>query len=241
MRKTTLDEAMMNDYAHYAKALMLHRSATVNSSDYQRILADTRPKFTGENGGKMRIKTEKGGDSVTLHSVEDGVKKEITLPLNAKDTHKYLRKLGILNTPTQIGNPMTDPVEWQVNRFYRYPKAERPESFSVTDDYDRVLKHITDYVESTKGGVVSITEARKIVFQAMFDAGVLPTDNEELIDALNFGDYAKDMAALTCPPSVKNSNTAGNVEEPGEGLALGVFLFIVVVLIVMAVSYFTHH
>lgn len=241
MRKATLDEAMMNDYAHYAKALMLHRSATVNSSDYQGILADTRPKFTGAHGGKMHIKTEKGGDCVTLHSVEDGVKKEITLPLKAKHTGGYLRKLGILNTPAQIGNPMTDPIEWQVKRFYEYPKAERPESFSVTDDYDRVLKHITDYVESTKGGVVSITEARKIVFQAMFDADVLPEDNDELIDALNFGDYAKDMAALTCPPNAKNSNTAGNTEEPGEGLALGVFLLIVVILIIMAVSYFMHH
>lgn len=241
MRKATLDEAMMNDYAHYAKALMLHRAVAVKGSNYQRILEDTRPKVTGENGGKMHIKTEMGGGCVTLHSVEDGAKKEITLPVKAKDAGAYLRKLGILNTPTQVGNPMTDPIEWQVKRFYEYPKAERPESFSVTDDYDRVLKHITDYVESTKGGVVSITEARKIVFRAMFEVGVLPADNDELIDALNFGDYAKDMAALTCPPSAKNSNTAGIVEEPGEGLALGIFLLIVVILIVMTVSYFTNH
>lgn len=246
MSKTILDEATINSYIHYAKALMLHRAVAVRRSDYQGILKDTRPKFTGELGGKMCIKINQGEDCATLSSVEDGSSKEISLPLEAQDAHAYLCKLGILNTPKQIGNPMTNPAEWQVKRFYEYPKAERPESFSVDDDYDRVLKHITDYVETTKGGAVSIAEARKIVFQAMFKIGVLPENSDELFNALKFGDYHKDIAALTCPKDTGGSNVSEKTNEhsgssKGGMLPIPVFLLVVVLGINIGLLYFLSH
>lgn len=244
MPKTILNEATINDYAHYAKALMLHREVTVRSRDPHGVLEATRPKFTGEHGGKMRISANGGREYITLRSTEEGVEKVVKLPLRASNIDNYTRRLCAVNTSSRVDD--TNPIGWEIKAFYRYAKTERPRSFSVTDDHDRVLKHITDYVETTKGGVVCITEARKIVFRAMFEIGVLPEDSDELIGALNFGNYHKDIAALTCPKDVGGSNVIKKANEhsgssKGDVLAIVIFLLVVALGVTIGLSYFINH
>lgn len=244
MPKTILDEATINDYAHYAKALMLHREVTVKSRDPHGVLEATRPKFAGEHGGKMRINTNGGREYITLCSTEDGVEKVVKLPLRASNIDNYTRRLCAVNTSSRVDD--TNPIGWEIKAFYRYAKTERPRSFSATDDHDRVLKHITDYIATTKGGVVSITEARKIVFRAMFEIGVLPENNDELIEALNFGDYRKDIAALAYPKDTGNSNVPDKNNEhsgssKGDVLVIAIFLLVVVLAVMFGLSYSINH
>lgn len=86
------------------------------------------------------------------------------------------------------------------------PRSERPKYFSVRDDRDRVLKRITEYVETTQGGAISLEEAEEIVLKAMLSIGVLPAqgwDNEQLIGYLDFSDYSQEIAALKPPKKPK--------------------------------------
>lgn len=244
MPKTIQDEPTINAYTHYAKALMLHRRVTVKSRDPHGVLEATRPKFTGEHGGKMRINTNGVREYITLRSTEEGVEKVVKLPLRASNIDNYTRRLCAVNTSSRVDD--TNPIGWEIKAFYRYVKTERPKSFSVTDDQDRVLKQITDYVATTEGGVVSDAEARKIVLQAMFEVGVLPEDNDELIGALEFGGYQEDMAALTCLEHVGSSNALEKANEhsgssKGDVLAILIFLLVVAIGVTFGLSYFMNH
>lgn len=243
MPKTILDEATINDYAHYAKALMLHREVTVKSRDPHGVLEVTRPKFTSEHGGKMRILSNGGREYITLCSTEEDIVKAVGLPLRASNIDNYIRRLCAVNTSSRVDD--TNPIRWELEAFYRYAKTTRPRGFLVTDDHDRVLKHITDYVETSKGGVVSIAEARKIVFRAMFEVGVLPEDNGELIDALVFGNYRKDIAALTYPKDAGSSDVSEKTNEhsgSSGGELLPIVIFLVVVLgVMLGLAYFLSH
>lgn len=244
MPKTIQDEPTINAYTHYAKALMLHRRVTVKSRDPHGVLEATRPNFTGEHGGKMRISTNGVREYITLRSTEEGVEKVVKLPLRASNIDNYTRRLCAVNTSSRVDD--TNPIGWEVKAFYRYVKTGRPKSFSVTDDQDRVLKQITDYVATTKGGVVSDAEARKIVFQAMFEVGVLPEDNDELIGALEFGDYQEDMVALTCLEHAGCSNALEKANElsgssMGDALAILIFLLVVAIGVTLGLSYFISH
>lgn len=244
MPKTILNEATISDYALYAKALMLHREVTVKSRDPHGVLEATRPKFTGEHGGKMYIIAKGGREYITLSSTEEGAGKVVRLPLRASNIDNYIRRLCAVSTLSRVDD--TNPIGWEIKAFYRYAKTWRPRGFSVTDDHDRVLEQITDYVATTKGGVISLSEARKIVFRAMFEVGVLPEDNDELIGALKFGDYQKDMAALTCPEHAGASNALEKANEhsgssKGDALTILIFLLVVVIGVTLGLSYFINH
>lgn len=91
------------------------------------------------------------------------------------------------------------------------PRSERPKYFTVKDDRDRVLKWITEYVETTQGGAISFEEAEEIVLKAMLSIGVLPAqgwDNEQLIGYLDFSDYSQEIAALKPPKKPKKPKGA---------------------------------
>ena len=97
------------------------------------------------------------------------------------------------------------------------PRSERPKYFTVKDDRDRVLKWITEYVETTQGGAISFEEAEEIVLKAMLSIGVLPAqgwDNEQLIGYLDFSDYSQEIAALKPPKKPKKPKEPKKPKKP---------------------------
>ena len=127
---------------------------------------------------------------------------------------KYLRHLWSYNTIQLPYTPLPDDISRALREFHSMPRSERPKYFTVRGDRDRVLKRITEYVETTQGGAISLEEAEEIVLKAMLSIGVLPAqgwDNEQLIGYLDFSDYSQEIAALKPPKKPKQKKRKDTV------------------------------
>lgn len=172
MPKTIQDEPTINAYTHYAKALMLHRRVTVKSRDPHGVLEATRPNFTGEHGGKMRISTNGVREYITLRSTEEGVEKVVKLPLRASNIDNYTRRLCAVNTSSRVDD--TNPIGWEVKAFYRYVKTGRPKSFSVTDDQDRGSSKSPIMLQPLRAALLVTQRRVKSFFRQCLKLGCYP-------------------------------------------------------------------
>lgn len=206
MTRTTLDYSIIKSCAQYTQALMLMVGVAKQVPSFKSTLKDIYPRFVEEGGGEMHIHLGEYGYSLHLTSTENGVQKSIRLPLEMTEPAKYLRHLWSYNTIQLPYTPLPDDISRALREFHSMPRSERPKYFAVRDDRDRVLKWITEYVETTQGGAISLEEAEEIVLKAMLSIGVLPAqgwDNEQLIGYLDFSDYSEEIAALKPPKKPK--------------------------------------
>lgn len=174
MARTTLDYGIIKSCAQYAQALMLMVGVAKQVPSFKSTLKDIYPRFVEEGGGEMHIHLGEYGYSLHLTSTENGVQKSIRLPLEMTEPAKYLRHLWSYNTIQLPYTPLPDDISRALREFHSMPRSERPKYFTVKDDRDRVLKWITEYVETTQGGAISFEEAEEIVLKAMLSIGVLP-------------------------------------------------------------------
>lgn len=206
MARTTLDYGIIKSCAQYAQALMLMVGVAKQVPSFKSTLKDIYPRFVEEGGGEMHIHLGEYGYSLHLTSTENGVQKSIRLPLEMTEPAKYLRHLWSYNTIQLPYTPLPDDISRALREFHSMPRSERPKYFTVRGDRDRVLKRITEYVETTQGGAIAFEEAEEIVLKAMLSIGVLPAqgwDNEQLIGYLDFSDYSQEIAALKPPKKPK--------------------------------------
>lgn len=206
MARTTLDYGIIKSCAQYAQALMLMVGVAKQVPSFKSTLKDIYPRFVEEGGGEMHIHLGEYGYSLHLTSTENGVQKSIRLPLEMTEPAKYLRHLSSYNTHKLPYTPLPSTISDAISKFHSKPSSERPKYFSVRNDRDRVLKRITEYVETTQGGAISFEEAEEIVLKAMLKVGILPAqdwDNEQLIGYLDFSDYSQEIAALKPPKKPK--------------------------------------
>lgn len=206
MARATLDYGIIKSCAQYAQALMLMVGVAKQVPSFKSTLKDIYPRFVEEGGGEMHIHLGEYGYSLHLTSTENGVQKSIRLPLEMTEPAKYLRHLWSYNTIQLPYTPLPDDISRALREFHSMPRSERPKYFTVRGDRDRVLKRITEYVETTQGGAISFEEAEEIVLKAMLSIGVLPAqgwDNEQLIGYLDFSDYSQEIAALKPPKKPK--------------------------------------
>jgi len=214
MARTTLDYGIIKSCAQYAQALMLMVGVAKQVPSFKSTLKDIYPRFVEEGGGEMHIHLGKYGYSLHLTSTENGVQKSIRLPLEMTEPAKYLRHLWSYNTIQLPYTPLPDDISRALREFHSMPRSERPKCFTVRGDRDRVLKRITEYVETTQGGAISLEEAEEIVLKAMLSIGVLPAqgwDNEQLIGYLDFSDYSQEIAALKPPKKPKQKKRKDTV------------------------------
>lgn len=217
MTRTTLGHSVINSCAQYAQALMLMVGVAKQVPSFKSTLKDIYPRFVEEGGGEMHIHLGEYGYSLHLTSTENGVQKSIRLPLEMTEPAKYLRHLWSYNTIQLPYTPLPDDISRALREFHSMPLSERPKYFSVRDDRDRVLKRITEYVETTQGGAISLEEAEEIVLKAMLSIGVLPAqgwDNEQLISYLDFSDYSQEIAALKPPKKPKKPKEPKKPKKP---------------------------
>lgn len=206
MARTALDYSIIKSCAQYAQALMLMVGVAKQVPSFKSTLKDIYPRFVEEGGGEMHIHLGEYGYSLDLTSTENDIHKEIQLPLKTTEPKDYLRHLWAYNTHQLPYTPLPDDISRALREFHSMPRSERPKYFTVKDDRDRVLKWITEYVETTQGGAISLEEAEEIVLKAMLSIGVLPAqgwDNEQLIGYLDFSDYSEEIAALKPPKKPK--------------------------------------
>ncbi len=206
MARTTLDYGIIKSCAQYAQALMLMVGVAKQVPSFKSTLKDIYPRFVEEGGGEMHIHLGEYGYSLHLTSTENGVQKSIRLPLEMTEPAKYLRHLWSYNTIQLPYTPLPDDISRALREFHSMPRSERPKYFTVRGDRDRVLKRITEYVETTQGGTISLEEAEEIVLKVMLSIGVLPAqgwDNEQLIGYLDFSDYSQEIATLKPPKKPK--------------------------------------
>ena len=206
MARTALDYSIIKSCAQYAQALMLMVGVAKQVPSFKSTLKDIYPRFVEEGGGEMHIHLGEYGYSLDLTSTENGIHKEIQLPLKTTEPKDYLRHLWAYNTHQLPYTPLPHSISEAISEFHSMPSSERPKYFSVRDDRDRVLKRITEDVETTQGGAISLEEAEEIVLKAMLSIGVLPAqgwDNEQLIGYLDFSDYSQEIAALKPPKKPK--------------------------------------
>ena len=218
MRRATLNESKIELYAYYTQALMLMTGIANQVPEFWRTFKKIYPRFVDEGGEKMRLSLSDFKCYVTVNSSKDGIYKEINFPLSPTDSRNYLRHLASYNMRKKMYDPMPDTITEALYDFRHNQKSERPKYFCVEDDGDRVLKRITEYVATTRGGNMSLEQAKKIVLSAMFDVGVLPASDwrftdQHLIECVRFSDYQKDVKALKPPRgSKKLFSTSGKVE-----------------------------
>lgn len=206
MARTALDYSIIKSCAQYTQALMLMVGVAKQVPSFKSTLKDIYPRFVEEGGGEIHIHLGEYGYSLHLTSTENGVQKSIRLPIEMTEPAKYLRHLWSYNTIQLPYTPLPDDISRALREFHSMPRSERPKYFTVKDDRDRVLKWITEYVETTQGGAISFEEAEEIVLKAMLSIGVLPAqgwDNEQLIGYLDFSDYSQEIAALKPPKKPK--------------------------------------
>lgn len=170
----------------------------------------------------MRIHLGEYGYSLHLTSRENGIPKEIRLPLETTEPAKYLRHLWSYNTLQLPYTPLPDAISRALSEFHSKPSSERPKYFSVKNDRDRVLKWVTKHVETTQGGAISLEEARKIVLKAMVEVGVLSESEEGIIESLLFTDYKEDIEALEPPKESDEEHENPKVEVEPSALAVSV-------------------
>lgn len=214
MAKSTLDYSVINSCAQYAQALMLMVGVAKQVPAFKSTLKDIYPRFVEEGGGEMHIHLGEYGYSLHLTSTENGIHKKIQLPLKTTEPKDYLRHLWAYNTHQLPYTPLPDSISEAISEFHSMPSSERPKHFAVRDDRDRVLKRITEYIDPTQGGAISLEEAKEIVLKAMLSIGVLPAqgwDNEQLIGYLDFSDYSQEIAALKPPKKPKQKKRKGAV------------------------------
>lgn len=218
MRRATLNDSKIEFYAYYTQALMLMTGIANQVPEFRRTFKDIYPQFVDEGGEKMRLSMDEYKCDITVSSSQDGIYKEINLPLKPAEPRDYLRHLASYNIRGMMYDPMPETISDALSKFYSKQKSERPKYFCVEDDGDRVLKRITEYVATTKGGNITRKQAQKIVLSAMFDAGVLPASDwkftdQHLIECVRFSDYQKDVKALKPPRgSKKLISTSGKPE-----------------------------
>jgi hypothetical protein len=214
MAKSTLDYSAINSCAQYAQALMLMVGVAKQVPAFRSTLKDIYPRFVEEGGGEMHIHLGEYGYSLHLTSTENGIHKEIQLPLKTTEPKDYLRHLWAYNTHQLPYTPLPDSISKAISEFHSMPSSERPKHFAVRDDRDRVLKRITEYIDTTQGGAISLEEAEEIVLKTMLSIGVLPAQgwgNEQLIGYLDFSDYSQEIAALKPPKKPKQKKRKGAV------------------------------
>lgn len=219
MARTALDYSIIKSCAQYAQALMLMMGVAKQVPSFKSTLKDIYPRFVEEGGGEMHIHLGEYGYSLHLTSTENGVQKSIRLPLEMTEPAKYLRHLWSYNTIQLPYTPLPDDISRALREFHSMPRSERPKYFTVKDDRDRVLKRITEYIETTQGGAISLEEAEEIVLKAMLSIGVLPAqgwDNEQLIGYLDFSDYSQEIAALKPPKKPKKPKEPKKPKKPKE-------------------------
>ena len=217
MARSTLSYTTIKDCAHYTQAIMLMVGIAKQVPSFKSTLKDIYPRFVEEGGGEMHIHLGEYGYSLHLTSTENGVQKSIRLPLEMTEPAKYLRHLWSYNTIQLPYTPLPDDISRALREFHSMPRSERPKYFTVKDDRDRVLKWITEYVETTQGGAISFEEAEEIVLKAMLSIGVLPAqgwDNEQLIGYLDFSDYSQEIAALKPPKKPKKPKEPKKPKKP---------------------------
>lgn len=156
-----------------------------------------------------------------LKSRENGIPKEIQLPLKTTEPTDYLRHLWAYNTHQLPYTPLPDTISKALSEFQSMPSSERPKYFSVKNDRDRVLKWVTEHVETTQGGAISLEEAREMVLKAMVEVGVLPQNarDEELIYFLSLSDYSQEVATLKPPKKRKVEGKAKKKHENRKPLS----------------------
>jgi hypothetical protein len=188
---------------------------------FKSTLKDIYPRFVDDGGGEMHVHLGEYGYSLHLTSTENGVQKSIRLPLEMTEPAKYLRHLWSYNTIQLPYTPLPDDISRALREFHSMPRSERPKYFSVRDDRDRVLKWVTEHVETTQGGAISLEEAREIVLKAMVEVGVLPQNarDEELIYFLSLSDYSQEVAALKPPKKPKVKGKAKKKHEDRKPLS----------------------
>ena len=214
MARSTLSYTTIKDCAHYTQAIMLMVGIAKQVPSFKSTLKDIYPRFVEEGGGEMHIHLGEYGYSLHLTSTENGVQKSIRLPLEMTEPAKYLRHLWSYNTIQLPYTPLPDDISRALREFHSMPRSERPKYFTVRGDRDRVLKRITEYVETTQGGAISLEEAEEIVLKVMLSIGVLPAqgwDNEQLIGYLDFSDYSQEIAALKPPKKPKQKKRKDTV------------------------------
>lgn len=218
MRRATLNGSKIELYAYYTQALMLMTGIANQVPEFRRTFKDIYPQFVDEGGEKMWLGLPCFNSYVTIRSSKDGIQKEINFPLSPSEPRDYLRHLASYNIRKMMYDPMPDTISDALSKFYSKQKSEHPKYFCVEDDGDKVLKRITEYVATTKGGNISLEQAQKIVLSAMLDVGVLPASDwrftdQYLIECLSFSDYQKDVKALKpLKGSKKLFSTSGEVE-----------------------------
>lgn len=161
MARSTLSYTTIKDCAHYTQAIMLMVGIAKQVPSFKSTLKDIYPRFVEEGGGEMHIHLGEYGYSLHLTSTENGVQKSIRLPLEMTEPAKYLRHLWSYNTIQLPYTPLPDDISRALREFHSMPRSERPKYFTVKDDRDRVLKWITEYVETTQGGAISFEEAEE--------------------------------------------------------------------------------
>ena len=217
MAKSTLDYSVINSCAQYAQALMLMVGVAKQVPAFKSTLKDIYPRFVEEGGGEMHIHLGEYGYSLHLTSTENGIHKKIQLPLKTTEPKDYLRHLWAYNTHQLPYTPLPDSISEAISEFHSMPSSEHPKHFAVRDDRDRVLKRITEYIDTTQGGAISLEEAEEIVLKAMLSIGVLPAqgwDNEQLIGYLDFSDYSQEIAALKPPKKPKKPKEPKKPKKP---------------------------
>lgn len=215
MRRSTLSDATIEDCTHYTQAIMLMVGISRQVPEFRRTFKDIYPRFVDEGGGAIHVYLGEYGLSLNLKSRENGIPKEIQLPLKTTEPTDYLRHLWAYNTHQLPYTPLPDTISKALSEFQSMPSSERPKYFSVKNDRDRVLKWVTEHVETTQGGAISLKEAREMVLKAMVEVGVLPQNarDEELIYFLSLGDYSQEVAALKPPKKSKVKKVTKNHEN----------------------------
>lgn len=221
MRRSTLSDATIEDCTHYTQAIMLMVGIARQVPEFRRTFKDIYPRFVDEGGGAIHVYLGEYGLSLNLKSRENGIPKEIQLPLKTTEPTDYLRHLWAYNTHQLPYTPLPDTISKALSEFHSMPSSERPKYFSVKNDRDRVLKWVTEHVETTQGGAISLEEARKIVLKAMVEVGVLPQNarDEELIYFLSLSDYSQEVAALKPPKKRKVEGKAKKKHENRKPLS----------------------
>lgn len=218
MLRSTLNDATIEECAHYTQAIMLMVGVAKQVPEFRRTFKDIYPRFVDEGGGAIHVSLGEYGLSLNLKSRENGIPKEIQLPLKTTEPTDYLRHLWAYNTHQLPYTPLPDTISKSLSEFHSMPSSERPKYFSVNNNRDRVLKWVTEHVETTQGGAISLEEARKIVLKAMVEVGVLPENarDEELIYFLSLSDYSQEVAALKPPkkPKVKKTKKRHENRKP---------------------------
>lgn len=221
MLRSTLNDATIEECAHYTQAIMLMVGIARQVPEFRRTFKDIYPRFVDEGGGAIHVYLGEYGLSLNLKSRENGIPKEIQLPLKTTEPTDYLRHLWAYNTHQLPYTPLPDTIGKALSEFHSMPSSERPKYFSVKNDRDRVLKWVTEHVETTQGGAISLEEAREIVLKAMVEVGVLPQNarDEELIYFLSLSDYSQEVAALKPPKKPKVKGKAKKKHENRKPLS----------------------